>query len=132
MTPNEFENNERNRKTITKIFIATTVVVIVSIFLFYQYRAFELKKNGVYIIGKVISVMNVENGYTATISYSFRNKKYSTVQKTLPAINDNFVFLLISEEQPSMCSLIKNSKVPLCLINRGYFDSCWSRIPGCQ
>ena len=115
-----------------KIFVLFAAILLIGIFCFYLYRASLLEKNGVYVIGKVTDIENVENGYNVSISYFFNSKKYKYVYKMLPATKDTHVFLLIAKDSPKICSLITKSHVPSCLIHGRYFDSSWNYIPTCQ
>ena len=123
--------NARTSRTVEWIIAAVTALVLVGIFVFYKYRKRLLKNDGVFVIGEVKKVKEVENGYNATIVYRFKNKEYTTGQKTLPAINQDLVFLMISQSKPTICSLIQGSKVPPCLRRGDYFDSSWKAVPIC-
>jgi hypothetical protein len=120
------------RSQVEKLFIIGAIIAIGGIFIFYYYRSSELKKNGVYVIGKVIGIKNVENGYIATISYRFGKKKYRTYQKTLPSIQEKFVYLLIASNRPKLCSLLKKPWVPQCVLAGKFMDSSWATIPICE
>jgi hypothetical protein len=116
------------------VFIGITIFVLAGIAIFYFYRKSRLKKEGVYVLGKLINVKELENGYTLYITYRVGDQEYKYSYKTLPRPHeeDSMFFVLASKSKPRICKLLIDTKVPKCFYDRKFLDSVWNQIPYCS
>jgi hypothetical protein len=107
-------------------------VIIVLLFVLTIYKSFnekyQLKRRGVYVVGKLRLVESGVKGSTSyTFDYKVDGKNYVYQFSGYPpsnVIRDSAIFLNILLSNPTICRQVLNKQVPKCLIrNSTVLDS---------
>jgi hypothetical protein len=114
------------------LFLGGTSIIFIIFAAIYFYRQRVLEKDGVFVVGRIIEIKNVENGYNHSIKYVLNMSEFWYNYKAITPIRDSLVFLNISMKHPGICRVIANVRVPRCFYPMSYSDSCWSKIPYCS
>jgi hypothetical protein len=115
--------------------IGVGIIVILAIILAFkgQYEIRQLKRKGVYVIGKLhSSSFGSESGWMFKYKYEFNNKSYFR-DFSGPLENENkedsLMFFHILPDAPNVCRQVLTPHVPNCLTIEMTPAKGWSEIP---
>lgn len=130
MRPTE-SSEAKTSRIAEKVVIIGGLILLLALYVSYRNLQSKLKKDGVYVIGKVVKRSGEKNGINSRIEYRFNERAFKYSWKAVSSIKETFVFLIISKERPKVCSLLLQSKVPKCLSNDSSMLKYWEEIPQC-
>ena len=113
--------------------ILILITLSVSLFLFNNKEVNELDKDGVFVLGKLISSTSEgEMSWVYRYEYYFNGNGYSrsfTGPVKAEILRDSLMFFYILPESPSTCRQISDVRVPVCLGLNDVPKYGWKELP---
>ena len=120
-----------NQKIIRIILFSAIGIFIISMTIYSKYSSYEVKKNGVYILGYVIEAIESKNGQIYTYEYLFKGK---TFKVSFSDVGHRFkkgsqILIGIVPNHPTIINVYYDIKVPECLTLSKVPDDGWKKLP---
>ena len=111
-----------------KIFSSISIIIILFLLTYSFLRKNKLNENPVYVIAKIKTINETENGLIYNFTYRFNQKEFSSHLKGFLKLRDSLIILKISIADPKLWELIQVN-VPNCMEDS--LNKTWKEIPIC-
>lgn len=115
-----------------KIAVVFVLIFVIGACLYFCFVQYQIKKDPVYVIGKIYSIEFNGDGYTYKFYYKCNGVKYNTVLVASKLFRqEDLILLRISKKDPQYWFHIK-SLIPDCIVSKPDLDKYWTSFPSCQ
>ena len=110
-------------------------LIAVGIFLFLVgysiWRKNSVDKDGVYVVAKIKSISDTENGLIYKFTYNFNGKSFNSGYKGFIKSKDSLIILKVSRTKPKLWEYVE-AEVPQCLLSPDFLNRSWEGFPRCN
>lgn len=117
-----------------KVEIIFSIVAVVAVATMIGYRFWKNKAvdaNPVYVLAKVYSIHDTENGLIYSFKYYFDGVEYDDGLKGFVQLQDSVMLLKISKANPKLWRHFEG-RIAKCLTNDTLLRKSWSELPYCK
>lgn len=114
-----------------KIVICIALIVIVSLSIRAIWKHNQINKDPVFVLAKVTSMADTENGLIFYFNYQLNDKKYSASSKGAVPVYDSLIILKISKSKPQLLEIV-NENIPKCILSEDSLNKYWDTLPVCK